>query len=720
LAALCSFLCSASFAQQPLAPALAHAWPEEVNYDPAWDLLPTDRTIVLDDSLSIRLRNNKAQFLAVFFERHKVIRFANTADIARHGRIILPESLDPPYDQRIVPWEHRSHGVRSLWWNTRLDHIGARVIRADGSWREVRILGSMLDNQQRTPFAVESAHSHRLDLADVEPGDVVEIHWKYMLPYDSNWPASAGWRDLQWMDNWARLTNWRVFFHGELPVRQQHVELLYSLKHGLIVSGPAPSARREKGNEVVLEWRNADLPGCINEVNARPAEELPHLTFRLEPEDLRYWQRDRLTGILMPNPYWMKVVRMRQWNAFWWHRVARKRIPDRQNQLFKDFVRRTALGVPDSLAARQVATVHDHIAQYFTYEDDLLWYLDLDRGNARIGDQVKDGRLRDISRYDLYAKLIELMRLHYSTSYTLDKRIGRMDDHYLTPLWDSEFIFGVADRHDMFWMHPKQSRYGWLANELPFYWQGTQALHVDFDVLFDDLERPPLFVWLPKEDPAGTTRGVEYALDVDLGSTTADGMSRVFLSGQFSTLGRASYLGAATDSTVNPRYGWRPDQVPGITTRAWGKADLSTDPPFRFRTSAGVVVRDLVAAQGDTLWTISAAPLLSHAVEDRFRAEGRHMHFHWDFRMTDQFRIELNFSEDVQLVETPGTDTHRTGQATLERRVWQRGPRKLVLESRLEVTGEREDPADHEALEALIRAADAEWNIRLKALREAR
>ncbi len=707
-------------AQAPLAPTIAYSWPKEVYYNNAWDQVPLDRTIVLEDSLSIRLRNNKAQFLAVFFERHQVIHFATEEDIAKHGRIILPESLDPLYDQRIVPWDQRHHGVRSLWWNTRLDHFGARVIRADGSWREVRTLGSLLDNQVKAPLSVESAHSHRLDLSDVEPGDVVEIRWKYMLPYDSNWPASAGWRDLLWMDNWARLTSWRVFFHGELPVRRQQVELIYSLKHGLIVSGPAPSSRKEKGNEVVLEWSNLDLPGCINEVNSRPAEDLPHLTFRLEPEDLRYWQRDRLSGILFPNPYWMKVVRVRQWNAFWWHRVSRKRVPDKQNQQFKDFVSRATVGVPDSLQARHIATVHDHIAQHFTYEDDLLWYLDVDHGNARIGDQVSEGRLRDISRFDLYAKLIELQGLQYSTSYVLDKRIGRMDDHYLTTLWDNEFVFGVADRYEMFWMHPKRGRYGWLANELPFYWQGTQAMHVDFDVLFDDLERPPLFVWLPMDDPAGNVRGIEYTLDVDLNATTSDGMARVFLSGQFSTLGRATYLGGNMDSTVNTRYGWRPDDAHGTTATSWRQVELATDPPFRFRTSSGVVVRDLLTQHGDSLWTLDAAPLIVHAVEDRFRAEGRHLHFHWDFPMLDQFRVELNFEADVELEEMPMSRQHSTGSATLERNVWQRGPRQLVLESRLSVTGEQEDPTDVQALEELIRAADGPWPIIVRVQYESR
>ena len=610
--------------------------------------------------------------------------------------------------------------MRSLWWNTRLDHFGARVVKPDGSWREVRVLGHATGEQVRTMIAMEHANSHVLDLADVEPGDVVEVRWKYMLPYDSNWPQSMGWRSLDWMDNWARLTNWRVFFHGPLPVRRQRVEVLYSLKHGMVISGPAPARRAEKGNEVVLTWYHEDLPGCINEVGARPAADLPHLTIRLEPEDARYMWTDRLSGIAMPNPYWMKVVRIRQWRAFWWHRVARKRTPDKQNQLFKEFVQRTAAGIPDSLRARRVAQVHDHIARQFTYEDDKLWYLDIDRSIMRVGDEVRDERLRDISRHDLYVKLIELHRLNYSTAYVLDKRIGRMDDHYLTTLWDNELVYCVADKHDLFWLHPKRGQHGWLANELPFYWEGTQALHVDFDVLADDLERPPLFVWLPTSDPAGHVRGMEYALDVDLNSSTADGVLRVFLSGQFSTLGRARYLGGVMDSTVNPRYGWRPDDEAGITTRSWSKAELSAEAPFRFRTSAGLVVRDLLAAKGDTLYTMDASSLIAHAVEERFRAADRHLPFHWDFPLSDQFRVDLNFTEEVELVDEQQVVDLATGAARLERRVRQVHPRRVVLESRLVVTQERERATDHEALQRLVQAAEEAWPIRLRPVREAR
>lgn len=667
---------------------------------------------MLEDHLSIRLRNAKPQFLAVFFERRRIIHFTNGEDIARHGTVVLPESLDPPYDRRFDPWHLREVAPRTRWLNMRLDHFQARVKRG-GAWHDLPAIPRMEEDELRTLRTIEKAWSQVIAVQDIAPGDTVELHWKYMLPYDYNWPATMGWRGMEWVDNWARLTSWRVFLHGELPIRRQTIEVLFNLKHGLHIAGPPPMERIEKGNEVTLRWEQNDLPGSMAEVNARQAADLPHLVMRLEPDDIRYWRRDRLSGIAFPNPYWMQVVRHREARAFWWRQVARKRIPDKQNQYVKEFVRRISLSIPDSLPARRIAHVHDHIAQHFTYEDDRLWYFDLDRGNARIGDQVREGRLRDISRYDMYSKLINLLRADHATAYVLDKRIGRMNELYLTSLWDSELLFRVSDRYEHYWLHPKRTRMGWLANELPFYWQGTPALHVDLGILIEDLERPAVFVDLPMDDPASNVRGVEYALEVDLEQGTIRGEVRVFLSGQFSTLGRAAYLGFPIDSTVDPLYGWRVSDMPGAVAPDPWQSELSTHPPYRFRSGTQLEVDDILVRETDSTWVMDLTPLIAHVVPAQFSAEGRTLPFHWDFAQEDRFRFDLRFVTPVVVVPDPAAMTVLGPGCSLERSAKRRAEGTWVLESHLRVEHERVAPWDATDLARLIRNAEEPFLLRL-------
>lgn len=640
----------------------------------------------------------------MFFERKRLVRFENVEDIRRYGTISLPESLDPPSDERFTPWHLRTASPPSRWLNVRLDHFTARVRQADGEWVELPVEKSTVRHEMRTLRTMESPWSFVMRPQGIMPGDTVELHWKYMVPYDFNWPATSGWRQWEWPDNWARLTSWRVFFHGELPIARQTIEMRYNLLHGVVLSGTNYSTRFEQGNEVRLTWERRDLPGCIREVNARPAQDLPHINVQLVPEDFRYWRVDRLGGVARPQPYWLQVVRVREELAFWWVRVSRKRVPDRQNQYFRDFVRR--VGGNDPSAVRRMQHIHDHIATDFEYRHDKAWYLDQDRKLPRYGNQVKEGYLRDISRYDLYAKLLGGLRLPYSTAYLLDKRIGAMTDLYLTPLWDNEFLFGVRDGERILWMHPKRSRHGLLAGELPFYWEGSGALLVDLELMMEELPPPPRFIDLPVIDPSANVRGTEWVVHLKEEDESAAADVRVFLSGQFSTLCRPVYLGGKVDSTVHAGYGHRPWDGEGTELTGFHVDGPETAPPYRTRVEATVTMDKRLVKWDDGTVTVDLADFLHHVVPEGFDADTRQLPFHWDFRQQDRIRVEFLFQRPMRIADEAACDrSHTTAASRLERTCRMAGDRKLVVESRLSIDAEREDPGDHHVLERLL--ADA-------------
>lgn len=697
------------WAQVAAFPRKAYVWPDAPVWDAQWSADTSQGTLVLEDERSIRIRNAKPQFMAVFFERRQVIRFATMRDIVTNTRFALPESLDPFYDQRLTPWTERNLRPSPQWLNVRLDHFAARVVRPDGSWTEVPVTNTIERSEVRAFRTIETAWNYHVDLQDIKPGDVVEVRWKYMVPYDSNWPSSRGWREFAWMDNWARLTNWRFFFHGTLPIRHQRTELLYHVKHALVLGGTAAPERNEENGEVVARWEYRDLPDCLDEVGIRPVEDLPYVTVRMQPDDPRYWRRDRLSGIPYQQPYWLQVVRYREARAFWWRQVSLKRVPDRQNRLVQEFVEQVTAGLPDTLGALRMARIHDRIAERFTYQDDRLWYLDLDEGLQRLGDQVNEQRIREISRYDLYSKLINALHMDYSTAYVLDKRIGALDDRYTTPLWDSEFLFGLHNGQQVMWMHPKRTRQGLLADELPFYWQGTAALAVDLDLLLEDIPPPAVFVDLPEGEPRDNVRGTEYVLDIDVDQPTVEAKARVLLSGQFSTLGRAAYLDAPIDSTVDPRYGKRAQDLQGVQIRSWTNDSVDTDPPFRFRAWGEVQLPQPAHAQADSMYRIDLGPFFAHVAAQGFMAEGRELPFHWDYPQDDHFVVDLYFRQRVELVDSASFDrSFSTPNATLERTVHRLSDGGLRVESRLHVTGEREAVRDAAALEQLLQGALSE------------
>lgn len=510
------------------------------------------------------------------------------------------------------------------------------------------------------------------------------------------------------MDNWARLTSWRVFFHGELPIRHQRMSIRYRLQHGLLIGGKSFYSIVENGGERTAIWDQRDLPACMDEVNARPGVDLPHIRVTLQMDDPRYWMRDRLSGVPIQQPYWFNVLRMREARALWWQRVAKKGVPDRQNALLQEFIDRTVLGIPEDAKARRIEALHEYIAEHFTYENDTLWLQNIDNGQAKMGDQVMHERIREISRFDMYAKMVYALDADFSTAYLLDKRIGHMDDQWMTPLWDNDLLFGVKDDDHTLWMHPKRGLVGLWAGELPFIWQGTNAMIMNAAFLDADRPMSPLFLDLPTDDRTSNVRVVETRLEVTANNSAIAGTTRVLLCGQFSTLGRGAYQDHRIDGTVHPFYGDALQRLSFIEDGQWRVRTNSSDPPFRFQAERSFTTRDVLSIREKGEWSIDVSSLICHATPGNFEAEGRDLPFYWDLAQDDRAIIDVHFDRPMEFdaVPDPGT-VAVTPNARIERSISIEDPTRVRIESRLVVTGEREEIKDAVALEHLLRVAGA-------------
>ncbi|MBK6627413.1 MAG: hypothetical protein IPJ87_11670 [Flavobacteriales bacterium] len=697
-------------------PTLPIEWAEPVVWDPAWSM-DTGSTAVLADTLEVRVLHVKPQFLNLFFERTRIIRFADDDGIQRHGHVQLPESLDPPMDKGERVWDPRAENPGPRWMNVRIDRVQARVLNADGTARPVEMVVHHRRWPVKNPTTVEHASSVVLDLVGIVPGDVVELRWKVMVPYDVNQPASQSWRSDPWMDNWARLTSWRIFFHDAVPVRDQQVSIRYLRKQGLTFAGEPPHIVTEEGEALTAIWHHTDLPGCMDEVNARPADDLPHIMLRLEAEDLRYWARDRISGMPVQQPPWVYVVRRRESNALWLERVARKKVPDRQNQLVKDFITTTTSGLGHAPAARRIEALHERIAMEFSYDPDTDWYADLRGTNQRMGDQVSDAVLRDISRHDLYVKLIAQHRLQHRTAYVLDRRSGHLSADHLTPVWDLEQLIGIPDDEGMLWMHPKRRRSGLLANELPFYWAGTRALLVDVTRLALDGPRVAAFTTLPVADPGNDRRRIVLTVEVApaTGSCTAD--LRVLLSGQFSTVGRGAWLYNGPDPAVHPGYGHRPQDAGRCAVVQHEPGALRSDPPFDLPLVQQLDLGPRLKQDGDSAWNLDLRGLLMHATPQAFEAGSRVLPFHWDFRQVDELEVTVRAPAEWRLGTDLTSGRWNSAAAALDVQTTLEGD-TAVVRSILQVDGEREPGPDHRGLSALLHGAHSISDLRFTLTRE--
>lgn len=648
-----------------------------------------------------------------------MIRFATEEDIVRFGRFTLPESLDPPYDAREAPYGTDLLTARPHWFNVRLDVFAARIIRPDGTWGEVGAFTSMDVDHVRTFRTLEPAWTYILDLHAIAPGDVVEVVWSYMVPYDVNAARTVGWRAFEWPDNWTRSTSWRILFHHALPIKRQTVKLDYDARHGLVIGGTSFFSMAEERSRRIATWTHRDLPGCLDEVHARPGVDLPYASITLQPEDPRYWTRDRLSGLPYQQPYWTYVLRTREQRAFWWRRVARKHVPDKQSLLFNSFVEETTIGLRVDDRVRRAAALHDRIAEEFTYANDSLWYANLDLGLPRYGDQVATGRIREMARYDLYAKLLFAIGAEHSTAYLLDRRVGTMDARWLTPLWESDLLFGVGDGEVVLWMHPKRGPTGLWAGELPFYWAGSRALLMYPELQITDAIPAPLFLDLPQEPEGASMRVIETTIDSADAIYGSTGMQRVFASGQFSTLGRGAFTGSKSDPLAHVAYG--APAIPGVVDNGdWKMRSSSHSMPFRMQADRGFDGARIMRVDTNGNFLIDASQLLHHAVPRPFDPEERDLPFYWDTAQDDRHVVDIHFHRAMELVEMTRERWTSSQQASISQRVTMIDQHHLRFESRLQITDEREEPMyAADVASVLSMAAGDDLVIRLRPVQEA-
>ncbi|MBK8340957.1 MAG: hypothetical protein IPK99_13585 [Flavobacteriales bacterium] len=157
----------------------------------------------------------------------------------------------------------------------------------------------------------------------------------------------------------------------------------------------------------------------------------------------------------------------------------------------------------------------------------------------------------------------------------------------------------------------------------------------------------PVFTDLPATPAHENVRTIHFDLEVDLAQRVVHASARVLLMGQFSTLGRGSYLFNEVDSTVLPAYGHRPDLSPYARLIDQRIAPLQTDPPFRQALEMDLDLSSALSSIGNDAWQLDLSGLLVHALADGFRATGRDLPFHWDFPQRDELSIKVHFDRSV-------------------------------------------------------------------------
>lgn len=641
-------------------------------------------------------RRAKPEFVTVFFERHQVIRFGDAGAVKRYASFTLPESLDPPYDHQDLPLARRDSLPRPIYFNAEVVFCRARKLGSDARTGALPVEGRVIRQRVKHDDRFHEVWSYSLNVTGVLPGDTIEVHWKYSVPY---------------LENSWRFNAQRIFVHSELYKHKSHLVMeadgAQALRHWGI---PPDSTVRSEGATRTF-WTMHDLAAVGDETGARWHIELPYLIISALQDAQVHMHRTQ-SGLWVEVPYWVQAMRRREANAFWWRQVALKNVPDAQTERMKDFIARFA-GADRVERARRI---HNAIANDFTFQLDDAWFDNKDRKNRRMGDQLRDGRLREISRYDLYSKVIAMLRLKYWTAYLMDARVGTLSLDWLSPVWNNEWTFLLKDGNGPLHLYPKRTRFGLLAGEMPFYWEGTQALVGDVDKLWSDGELgskdpiAPELVPVPSLPEELNERRTVIRVGADLGSGLLRVEANILLAGQWSTIARGAYLHNAVDSSVQAAYHHKLHDIQGARKVVVEMGALQQEEPHRMPIKVAFELSGRVSSTADGQWSVDLRDLVHHVVDTTFKAAGRDLSYWFDFAGRDLSEILVMFDRPVSATVVSGTEEVEAVSCSTS--VEQQDDRTLRLSSELRVGQCRVRPAEAGRLERFMLSAGRNTALR--------
>jgi hypothetical protein len=630
-------VCFSGFAQYYPISEYEYRWketsPTSIPVHPQWADYPA---VVLKEYRRVALKGKKDRYLNVYFEHKKRIKI-KALDKGRvpFSVITLPESLDPFYDGRNIPLGERIPDLSANYFNVRIIFFEARKILPDGTTEEIYVTDAFKVDQMEVALRAESQFRYEFNLRGLNPEDEIEIHYKYEVPYQYNW---------------FLFKYQRIFFHGFYPVQEQEIVIETEQNQAVRYSGVAPDSSYTKKKRDFMIWKSHHLSPCAGEPGIRPSADMPHILYTIENEGLVGRSRHYLSGQWLPRNYTFSALNWRERNALWIQRVASRNIEiDAQTVKLKRFIEKHTAGIPDNQSAMKLAKLHQVITDEFEFKWDDAYFAEKDLGLEKMGSQVESGQIREISRYNLYAKLLHKLDLPFYTMYFLDARTGTLTERYHANMYFEDFAFAIPDSAGTLTVYyPKRDHFGYGPDEMPFYLASTPALTVNYsDLFFTDDYFPPLINLPGQAFP--NDRSIKLIAEVNSGLNTMHGKLNVSLSGQFSTLTRSMYEWGKIDSSINPLYGKLPLYDRKVYFNGWKQTGYEHEAPF-FRSYASdcqlLNAGSLLSADH---YSMSLKGFFPFIFWPGFGDNPRTLPFYSDFTGSDRIEIVLRFDRSVEV-----------------------------------------------------------------------
>lgn len=675
-------------------PDFDHEWSDQQPLHLAVDSDYIDYpAVVLRDDRTVSVRGRKEEFIHVYFERKQRIKIQSLENGAMpFSRIQLPESLDPFYDCRNLPLSERSKGCSPDYFDVQMVFFAARKILNDSSYVNLNFDDSFVVDRIEIGERFEEQFRYVFNLPDIEIGDEIEIHYKVEVPFAYNW---------------FFFNSQRIFFHDKYPVQNQKTELVTHKHLRSEIKGTPPDSVYTRKRRTHRVWRYSNLSGCVNEKGIRPTSDLPHVIYSLHTANPRLQGRNQLSGQFLPANYTLSMFKYRERNALWLRMMAsRSSESDEQWRKVRSFMARTTSGIPLDEPLFKLNEIHSTIVNDFSYQKDDAVFAEQDMGLERMGDFVEDSTLREISRYNLYAKIITHLGFKYYPVYMLDMRIGRLARQYPSNILFSDFSFAVPDGEYLNLYYPKSEQFGYEVNEYPFYLAGSRAFIVDVDRLFTEDDYFPSMIDLPLITDDNYRHAVVHGM-VNTAKGEVKGSIELDLSGQFSTLTRSLYEFGEIDSSINPLYGRKVFHNRKVEFDDTRRTYSNSNAPYERSYSMNYELKISNSTQNAKLYELSLKGFFPFIYWEEFDELPRQLPFYGDFMGGDFIQFNLVFDRPVEVAnkkELTLTHTLENRHGSLVLSIDQPEPEQVTIKAYYNQFAERVEPGKAHLISELYNA----------------
>jgi len=656
-------------------------WEQRPNFDHAVDsAFAHADAVVLSEETEWRMNDRQNTTTVTKRSRIKILTKQGAAQCSRTA---VPQGADPASEYSDVPLAYRENLHRPKYFDLDITLFHARILKPNQQLKTVIPEDSIQTETLQYNNKPRFAYSYHFYIEGLQPGDILETEYSYFLPFMFDFR--------------------RIFFNGVLPVQEYTLKITAPAREYLIFhlanGAPPPDTLQSKqapDYNLTYTWNLQHLAGCLNEPGARPYADLPHLVYYAHNKAYGIWQNDQITVF---RPYtWSyfayDLVNFRSLNL----QKTRRRLSSKAVALNNFFKNQTA-GIAEDKPLLRLFQLHKTIANDFDYRSDSDPFTSTDERMAKITSGQRELILREMSknqqfqgvfnrisaipftdiitegyfgltdakpekipqclgggyllntnRYEIYEELLTRLKEDYFRVIAADKRIGQLNPDTCLPVFGGDLLYSVNNGGNLFYLYPKNRRFGYELNELPFYLENTTALHIW--QMADNHGNPAAarFFQTPVSLTTQNYRTTNSKVSVNLSSKQISFDTKLSLSGQFSTILRGFYQYRSQDSTLNERY-YRHVAAVSAQTNNTAPIIMKHDLQYPFNAELRLQYTDntLLKQENDSTCLINLRNWIQHIITDNFTATDRQLPFYPDFEGADTYHYYLEFNEPVKI-----------------------------------------------------------------------